>query len=111
MSLLEKLDQSGIDPQISRPERLISGDPVHTTWNMEDRDGLYCGIWQSTAGAWRVEYTEWEYFNILSGYSILTEDDGTVTHLNTGDSFVIRPGFRGIWTVIETTVKDYVIRL
>ena len=111
MTLLEKLGQSGIDPQITRPERLISGDPVHTTWNMDDLDGLYCGIWQSTPGAWRVEYTEWEYFNILSGHSILTAEDGTVTHLRAGDRFVIRPGFRGVWTVVETTTKDYVIRL
>jgi uncharacterized protein len=28
-----------------------------------------------------------------------------------GDSFVIRPGFRGVWEVIETTRKDYVIVL
>lgn len=111
MSLLEKLHQSGIAAQITRPERLISGDPVHTTWNMEEVDGLYCGIWQSTAGAWRVDYSEWEYFNILAGHSILTADDGTVTHLHTGDRFVIRPGFRGTWTVVETTIKDYVIRL
>jgi uncharacterized cupin superfamily protein len=26
-----------------------------------------------------------------------------------GDSFVIRPGFRGTWEVLETTLKDYVI--
>ena len=111
MSLLKKLDHLGIAPQITRPERLISGDPVHTTWNLDDRDGLYCGIWQSTAGAWRVDYTEWEYFNILAGHSILTAEDGAVTHLHAGDRFVIRPGFRGIWTVVDTTVKDYVIRL
>jgi uncharacterized cupin superfamily protein len=24
---------------------------------------------------------------------------------------VIRPGFSGIWEVVETTLKDYVIRL
>lgn len=111
MSLLEKLDQSGISPQITRPERVISGDPVHSTWNIEDRDGLYCGIWQSTPGAWHVNYSEWEYFNILAGHCILTDQDGTVTHLHKGDRFVIRPGFRGIWTVVQTTIKDYVIRL
>ncbi|MFM2367115.1 MAG: hypothetical protein RIR95_1723, partial [Pseudomonadota bacterium] len=31
-------------------------------------------------------------------------------HLHAGDSFVIRPGFSGTWQVLETTLKDYVIR-
>jgi hypothetical protein len=35
---------------------------------------------------------------------------GTATHLRTGDSFIIRPGFEGTWEVLETTLKDYVIR-
>jgi len=28
-----------------------------------------------------------------------------------GDSFVLRPGFRGTWEVVETTRKDFVIRI
>ena len=31
--------------------------------------------------------------------------------VTTGDSFILRPGFRGTWQVLETTVKDYVIRI
>ncbi len=48
--------------EVSRPapEKVISGDPVFTTSNVEDRDGLYAGIWQSTAGRWRISYDEWE---------------------------------------------------
>lgn len=93
------------------PERLISGDPVFTTWNIEDRDGLYCGIWQSTPGKVRVEYDEWEFCHILEGHSIVTEDGGTPQHLRAGDSFILRPGFKGVWEVVETTRKEYVIRL
>jgi uncharacterized protein len=113
MTLLAKLTQQGLTPEITRPapDRLISGDPVHSTWSLDERDGLYCGIWQSTVGAWQVHYTEWEYFNILSGHSVLTDATGTITHLHAGDRFVIRPGFVGTWQVIETTIKDYVIRL
>ncbi|MDE3237899.1 MAG: cupin domain-containing protein [Paracoccaceae bacterium] len=103
----------GIPPEVSHPDpaRVTSGDPVHTTWNIEERDGLYCGIWQSTPGAWRVNYTEWEYCRILSGVSILTEDGQPPVTLRAGDSFILRPGFTGIWAVIETTRKDYVIRV
>lgn len=93
------------------PDRLISGDPVFTTWNLEDRDGLFCGVWESTPGKWRVHYDEWEYCRILSGHSVITGDDGTAHSVRAGDSFVLRPGFSGTWEVIETTRKDYVIRL
>ena len=37
--------------------------------------------------------------------------DGSVTQLHAGDSLIIRPGFEGTWEVVQTTLKDYVIRL
>ncbi|MDG1115751.1 MAG: cupin domain-containing protein [Flavimaricola sp.] len=100
-------------PEVSRPDptKVLAGDPVHTTWNIEESDGHYCGVWQSTPGKWRIRYDEWEYCRILEGISILTEDGGVRTTVRAGDSFVIRPGFEGTWEVLETTRKDYVIRL
>lgn len=108
---IQKLIRDGITPEITRPgpERLISGDPVHTTWNLEERGGLYAGLWHSTEGLWRIHYTEWEYVHILEGHSILTDTSGAVTHLKAGDSYVIRPGYAGTWHVVEPTLKDYVI--
>jgi uncharacterized cupin superfamily protein len=104
---------ASVAPETSRPEprKVIAGDPVHTTWNLEERDGLYCGVWESTPGSWRIAYDEWEYCRILSGRSVITEDGGAAHEVTAGDSFVLRPGFTGIWQVIETTRKDYVIRL
>ncbi|HAQ46517.1 MAG: cupin domain-containing protein [Paracoccaceae bacterium] len=101
------------DPEIDRPThaRLIAGDPVFSTWNLEDRDGLYCGLWQSTPGSWRVIYDEWEFCHILKGHSILTQDGQAPTTLKAGDSFILRPGFEGVWQVVETTLKEYVIKL
>lgn len=112
MNLIERITRQGVPAEISRPapERVVSGDPVHSTWNIEDRDGIFCGQWQSTPGKWKVAYTEWEYVFIHAGHSILTDSAGSQTHLRAGDSFIIRPGFAGTWEVIETTLKDYVIR-
>lgn len=93
------------------PEKVLAGDPVHTTWNAEERDGLYCGVWQSTPGKWRIAYDEWEFCHILSGVSVLTDEGGAARTVRAGDAFVIRPGFNGTWEVIETTRKEYVIRL
>ncbi|MCX7890311.1 MAG: cupin domain-containing protein [Rhodobacteraceae bacterium] len=91
------------------PDRVIAGDPRFTTWNLEDRDGLFCGIWEATPGKWRIAYDEWEYCRILAGRSVVTAQDGAAIALGPGDSLVLRPGFRGTWEVIETTRKDYVI--
>jgi uncharacterized cupin superfamily protein len=93
------------------PDRLISGKPVFSTWNVEERDGLYCGVWRSTPGKWKIQYDEWEYCNILEGHSIITDEAGRAHHIKAGDSFIIRPGFVGTWEVIETTTKEYVIRI
>ena len=112
MTRLFRLTRDGTPPEVSRPapERVVSGDPVHTTWNCEDRDGLYCGLWQATPGSWRVSYSEWEYVHILEGVSVLHEDGHPPVTLRAGDSYIIRPGFAGMWEVVETTLKDYVIR-
>jgi uncharacterized cupin superfamily protein len=110
---LLRVSKDGIPPEVERPhpDKVIAGDPVHTTWNIEDVGGLYCGIWQSTPGTWRVAYDEWEYIRILEGVSVLTETGGGAVTLRAGDGWIIRPGFVGTWQVVETTVKEYVIRL
>lgn len=114
MSAALAFDPSTVTPEegAPTPDRLISGDPRFSTWNLEEADGgVYAGIWQSTPGKWRIVYDEWEYFHILEGHSIVTEDGGEPIHLKAGDRLVLRPGFKGTWEVLETTRKDYVIRL
>ena len=109
--LIFRMTQDGVDPDVSRPDpaNVVKGDPVHTTWNFEDRNGLYAGLWQSTPGAWRFDYSEWEYIRVHSGRSVLTCDDGTVIEMKAGDTIIIRPGLKGVWEVTETMLKDYVI--
>ena len=99
--------------EVERPpaDRVLSGDPTFRTWNVDERDGLYCGVWEATPGKWRIAYDEWEYCRILSGVSVIAEDGGAAVTVRPGDSFVIPPGFTGTWEVVETTRKDYVIRL
>lgn len=114
MTTYVQLDIGGVEPELAAPaaDRLVSGAPTFRTWNLDEAEGgLYAGIWEATPGTWRIVYDEWEYFHILSGYSIVTADDGKVFHLRAGDRMVLKPGFKGTWEVIETTRKDYVIRL
>ncbi len=111
MEHLVKLTRQGVTPEITRPaaERVIAGDPVHTTWNLEERGTLYAGLWHTTTGEWRVDYVEWEYIRILEGLSVLVDETGAETRLAPGDSYLIRPGFKGSWRCIEPTLKDYVV--
>ena len=95
---------AGIEPE--------EGAPRFRTWNVEEQaGGLYAGIWEASPGKWRISYDEWEFCRILSGISIIAEDGGEARRVSSGDSFVLRPGFKGTWEVVETTRKEYVIRL
>jgi len=81
--------------------------PRFTTWNVEAREGdtLFAGLWEVTPGAWRIVYTEWEFCHILSGVSVILAKDGGTRRVSTGESFVLRPDFTGVWRMIETTRK------
>lgn len=107
-------DIENIEPEPGAPpaDRIIAGEPAFRTWNIEEAEGgLYAGIWEATPGKWRIAYEEWEYFSVLSGHSIVTEDGGEPVQLRAGDRMILRPGFKGTWEVVETTLKDYVIRV
>lgn len=113
-SALISFDLAGIAPEEGAPDpaKVTQGSPRHRTWNLEETaDGLFAGVWESTPGEWRIDYTEWEFCHILSGVSVLVEEGGEAVTYRAGDSFVIRPGFRGRWRVVETTVKHYVVKI
>ncbi|MBD8890030.1 cupin domain-containing protein [Roseibium litorale] len=115
LSFFQPVDIEGIEPEheTPAPEKVLAGDPQFTTWLCETRDDerQFTGIWQSTPGKWAVSYDEWEFCTILSGVSILTDETGAERTLRANDSFIIHPGFKGTWEVVETTRKIFVIRL
>ncbi|WP_181706358.1 cupin domain-containing protein [Chthonobacter rhizosphaerae] len=115
-TLFVPFDLSSIEPEDGSPDpdRIVKGEPRTRTWVVEEHDdgATVTGIWESTPGSWRVSYDEWEFCSILSGVTILHEDGAVTPHvLREGDTFVIRPGFSGIWEVVETTRKMFVVRL
>jgi uncharacterized cupin superfamily protein len=114
MTSFVSIDTNGIEPEkgAPAPDRVMAGQPTFRTWNAEETsDGVYAGIWEATPGKWRIIYDEWEFCHILSGLSVITEDDGEARTVKPGDSFVLKPGFKGTWEVLETTRKEYVIHL
>lgn len=108
-----KFDRTAVEPESSSPQsdRVRSGRPSFKTWEFEGGDGVYAGIWEAAPGEWDIDYTEWEFFHILEGVSVLTEEGGDPIKLSPGDSAVIRPGFKGRWRVVEATRKHYVVKI
>lgn len=109
-------DLAAVEPEDDAPpaDRIVRGSPRTRTWTIEQSaDGkLFSGVWEATPGAWRVAYDEWEFCTILQGVSVLHEDGVEAPKvLREGDSFVIRPGFRGLWDVVETTRKIFVLQV
>ena len=97
----------------SRPasERLLAGNPEHTARNFfSDSTGqMFCGVWESTPGRWRVTYTENEFCHLTAGEVRIESDDGQSWQFKAGDSFVIPAGFSGSWHVTRPLSKLYVI--
>lgn len=95
---------------LPRPERLISGHPEQSAHNQFcSANGQFnAGIWESQPGRWQVVYSEDEYCEILSGQSLIHDQNGHVKVVQAGDRFVIPAGFTGIWEVVTTCKKVYV---
>lgn len=92
-------------------ERLVEGAPITRTSLDYERDGkTYAGEWSAGVGAWRVKYDEWEFCHVLEGACELIGDDDEAQRYTAGDSFIIEPGFTGVWRVIAPMKKRFVVR-
>ncbi len=115
MSLLKTLDPNPIfapRESLPAPDKLISGSPSFKTWAMDEaKDGLVLsGVWEATPGETRsVKGEVFEFCHILSGLVEITPEGGEPVIYKAGDSFVMKPGFAGVWKTIETVRKFYVV--
>ncbi|WP_460452141.1 cupin domain-containing protein [Alsobacter sp. SYSU BS001988] len=115
MSLLKTIDPAPSSEAVlskAAPERLISGDPAFRTWAQDSaRDGtVRTGVWEASPGETvSLKGETFEFCHILDGVVEITEEDGAPATYRKGDSFVMKPGFRGVWRTIETVRKIYVV--
>ena len=114
MSLIKTIDVNPTaTPRESKPlpERLIVGDPSFKTWAQDVARGemIHTGVWEATPGETRsIKGESFEFCHILSGVVEITPDGGEPVAYKAGDSFVMKPGFIGVWKTIETVRKIYV---
>jgi uncharacterized cupin superfamily protein len=92
--------------------KLIAGKPIVRSWRkFEDPAAKrISGIWESTPGKFAVDYKVWEFCHFLEGVCILTEEGKSPKRLKAGDAFVLSPGFKGEWEIVETVRKHFVIQ-
>ena len=115
MALLQTIDPAGAGTPVSRKaaaDRLIAGDPDFLTWALDSsRNGeVKTGIWEATPGeTLSIKGETFEFCHILDGVIELTEDGRESVVYRKGDSFIMKPGYRGVWKTIETVRKIYVI--
>lgn len=109
---LRALTGGAVETNPIAADRVVEGAPVETTKLEYEREGkIFVGEWSATIGAWRVRYDEWEFCHMLEGVCELVPDDGGETkRFSAGESFVIEPGFVGVWRVIVPMKKRFVIR-
>jgi uncharacterized cupin superfamily protein len=114
MSLLITIDTDpDFAPKEALPaaERLISGNPSYKTWAQDASKGekVLTGVWEATPGEqYSIKGTTYEFCHIISGLVEIEEKDGETKTYRAGDSFVMKPGFVGVWRTIETVRKIYV---
>jgi uncharacterized cupin superfamily protein len=98
-----------------QPERLLGGNPQRKTWNVVDAPlppgRLYCGVWHSEPGHWRIEMGAWEQelFTVLSGRCRVHANDGGMQEAGAGEAIFIPAGFCGSFEVLEPLAKTYAI--
>jgi uncharacterized cupin superfamily protein len=93
------------------PEKILAGIPRARVANQfaDPSQQFFCGLWTSSAGKWRVKYTENEFCVILEGRSRIESSAGERLDVRSGDAFVIPAGFEGTWEVVEPCRKWYAI--
>lgn len=114
LSLLKTVDTSPASPpreSKALPERLTAGNPAFKTWAQDVAKGdlVHTGVWEATPGETRsIKGETFEFCHILTGVIEITPDGGDAVTYRAGDSFVMKPGFTGVWKTIETVRKIYV---
>ena len=114
MSLLTTIDTDPtFAPKLSSPdpERLISGNPSFKSWPQDSSraDKVQTGVWEATPGETHsIKGTLFEFCHIVSGVVEIEEKGGETRTYRAGDSFVMKPGFVGVWRTLETVRKIYV---
>ena len=75
----------------------------------EHPDGSQAGLCECTPGKWVRKIMEAEISSFLKGHALFHPKDGETIEIKAGDSVYFDDKTEGIWEVLETTRKGYLI--
>jgi len=92
-------------------DRVVSGQPKRAfkTLYSSKSDEFHSGIYECTAGKWKVSYSEDEFCTLIEGHVRLTNNKGEAQEFKAPDSFVVPSGFAGTWEAVTPVRKFFVI--
>jgi uncharacterized cupin superfamily protein len=93
------------------PDRIVSGSPrstYHLLYTSISGE-FYSGVYECTAGAWKIAYTEDEFCTLLSGHVRLTPENGDPVDFHAPASFLIPAGYKGAWEAVTPVRKLFAI--
>jgi len=97
----------------SSPVAVPLGEPVAvaSTLSVERSDGVETGIWECTPGLWRRQIVSQEFCHFVKGRCTFTPDNGETIHIEAGDALMLPANSAGIWNILESVRKTYVLIL
>ena len=92
---------------------VTEGVPTMKTWILytSHDESMISGYWEATPGSYHATYTDYEFVHIIAGKLIITADGESPVELGAGEAFVVEPGFKGTWQIIEPIRKHFDIKL
>jgi hypothetical protein len=92
---------------------VTEGNPSMKTWILytSNDKSMISGYWEATPGTYHATYSEYEFVHMIKGKIIITPDGEEPKEVNAGDAFIVEPGFKGTWKILETVQKHFDIKL
>lgn len=103
---LQDAERSAVDPA-----KVVHGAPDHAfdvTYTSQSGE-LSAGVYECSAGKWRVSYNEDEFCTLAEGTVRLTNDSGETQEFRAPESFLIPAGFTGTWEAVTPVRKFFVV--
>lgn len=106
---IQRIDSATPSEEIPVKPGVYIGQKIIFTDEHADDASVRVGVWE--AGESKTKLTDYpftEYVLMISGYLVITNDDGTTMEFREGDTFVMPKGWTGIWEVREHMKKQMV---
>lgn len=105
IELVEACEPYFGEPIGERPEQRIS------VMHFDEAKGLMTGIWECEPGRLKLDLDVDEFCHIVAGHWVMTSDEGEITEVKPGDSFVFPRGWKGSCEVKEKVRKVFTVLL